>query len=194
MRSWYCSRSQNRRAPSPHCRDARVFGHTTTTMHEIEYTPPPPPYVPLRTKRFVCARVSYGGCLFLPSPITITSTIVAVFAFCVSSIKLDRTFGGIPSFWQNLCTVAGAMERGSARGAGCRVVRAGTVAGTAALSRLVNPKSRCGFCLLDAMRPVKALPVAVYCCRVVASLFFTNTIPRLRDRFYLSEFIFASCV
>ena len=28
-----------RRAPSFFCRDARVCGHTTTAMHEIEYTP-----------------------------------------------------------------------------------------------------------------------------------------------------------
>ena len=24
----------------PNCRDARVYGHTTTAMHDIEYTPP----------------------------------------------------------------------------------------------------------------------------------------------------------
>ena len=36
-------------APSRHCRDARVYGHTVTAMHEIEYispieyTPSPPP-------------------------------------------------------------------------------------------------------------------------------------------------------
>ena len=29
-----------RRAPSRHCRDARVYGHTTTAMHEIEYISP----------------------------------------------------------------------------------------------------------------------------------------------------------
>ena len=28
-------------SPSRHCRDARVYGHTTTDMHDIEYTPPP---------------------------------------------------------------------------------------------------------------------------------------------------------
>ena len=28
-----------RRAPSRHCRDARVYGHTTTAMHDSEYTP-----------------------------------------------------------------------------------------------------------------------------------------------------------
>ena len=27
------------RAPSRHCRDARVHGHTTTAMHDVEYTP-----------------------------------------------------------------------------------------------------------------------------------------------------------
>ena len=30
-----------RRAPSRYCRDARVYGHTTTAMHDTEYTPPP---------------------------------------------------------------------------------------------------------------------------------------------------------
>ena len=32
-----------RRAPSRQCRDARVYTHATTTMHDNEYTPPPPP-------------------------------------------------------------------------------------------------------------------------------------------------------
>ena len=42
-------------APSRHCRDARVYGHTTTTMHKIEYispiefTPPPPAHPCLLT-------------------------------------------------------------------------------------------------------------------------------------------------
>ena len=27
-------------APSRHCRDARVYGHTATAMHDDEYTPP----------------------------------------------------------------------------------------------------------------------------------------------------------
>ena len=30
-----------RRAPSRHCRDAWVYGHTTTVMHDSEYTFPP---------------------------------------------------------------------------------------------------------------------------------------------------------
>ena len=29
---------KTRRAPSRHCRDARVYGHTTTAMHDNEYT------------------------------------------------------------------------------------------------------------------------------------------------------------
>ena len=33
---------KTRCAPSRHCRDARVYGHTTTAMHDTEYTPPPP--------------------------------------------------------------------------------------------------------------------------------------------------------
>ena len=36
-----------RRAPPRHCRSARVYGHTTTAMHEIEHTPPPAPPDPL---------------------------------------------------------------------------------------------------------------------------------------------------
>ena len=32
---------KTRRAPSGHSRDARVYGHTTTAMHELS-TPPPP--------------------------------------------------------------------------------------------------------------------------------------------------------
>ena len=34
---------KTRRAPSRHCRDARVYDHTTTAMHDVEYTLPPPP-------------------------------------------------------------------------------------------------------------------------------------------------------
>ena len=30
-----------RRAPSRNCRDARVYGHTATAMHDIEYAPLP---------------------------------------------------------------------------------------------------------------------------------------------------------
>ena len=29
-----------RHAPSQHCGDKRVYGHTTSAMHEIEYTSP----------------------------------------------------------------------------------------------------------------------------------------------------------
>ena len=32
---------KNRCAPSRHCRDARVYGHTTTAMHDNEHCPPP---------------------------------------------------------------------------------------------------------------------------------------------------------
>ena len=34
---------KTRRAPSLHCRNARVFGHTTTAVHGIEHTTTPPP-------------------------------------------------------------------------------------------------------------------------------------------------------
>ena len=31
---------KNRRAPSRHCRDARIYGHTTTAMHDMSNPPP----------------------------------------------------------------------------------------------------------------------------------------------------------
>ena len=31
------------RAPSRHCSDARLYGHTTTAMHDMSTPPPPPP-------------------------------------------------------------------------------------------------------------------------------------------------------
>ena len=34
---------KTRRAPSRHCRDARVYGHTTTAMHDMRTPPPPVP-------------------------------------------------------------------------------------------------------------------------------------------------------
>ena len=49
LRAWCKQMSawsaKTRRAPSRHCRDARVYGHTTTAMHDNDYTPPPPPDV-----------------------------------------------------------------------------------------------------------------------------------------------------
>ena len=39
---------KTRRAPSRHSRDARVYGHTTTAMHELS-TPPPLSPPPLKT-------------------------------------------------------------------------------------------------------------------------------------------------
>ena len=38
---------KTRRAPSRHCRDAGVYGHTATAMHDNEYPFPPPPIVAL---------------------------------------------------------------------------------------------------------------------------------------------------
>ena len=35
-----------RRAPSQHCRDARVYGHTTTTIHDNDYSHSPPSGTP----------------------------------------------------------------------------------------------------------------------------------------------------
>ena len=38
---------KTRRVPSRHCRDARVYGHATTAMDDIECTPPAgAPYTP----------------------------------------------------------------------------------------------------------------------------------------------------
>ena len=36
---------KTRRAPSRHRRDARVYGHATTAMHDLS-TPPPGPMIP----------------------------------------------------------------------------------------------------------------------------------------------------
>ena len=36
---------KTRRAPSRHCRDARIYGHTTTAMPQLSTTPPPPLFV-----------------------------------------------------------------------------------------------------------------------------------------------------
>ena len=42
---------KTRRAPSRHCRDARVYGHTTTAIHDNEYSPPlPRPTVEISSK------------------------------------------------------------------------------------------------------------------------------------------------
>ena len=42
MPSWSV---KTRHAPSRHCRNARVYGHTTTAMHEMPPTPPSPYYI-----------------------------------------------------------------------------------------------------------------------------------------------------
>ena len=41
---------KTRRAPSRHCREARVYGHTTTAIHDIEYPPPPRPRPAFRAR------------------------------------------------------------------------------------------------------------------------------------------------
>ena len=46
---------KTRRAPSRHCSDARAYGHTTTTMHDNEYTVSPTH--PLRLR--ICAGVFF---------------------------------------------------------------------------------------------------------------------------------------
>ena len=43
LRAWSKHfRPGRRRAPSWHCRDARVYGHTTTAMHNMSAPPPSP--------------------------------------------------------------------------------------------------------------------------------------------------------
>ena len=56
---------KTRRAPSQHRTDARVYGRTTTAMHDIEYTPP----IPLRSGRkggcfFFCTLLRHGGAVY----------------------------------------------------------------------------------------------------------------------------------
>ena len=47
---------KTRRAPSRHCRDARVYGHTTTAMHEMNNPPPPFFFSSHTCCLFVCRR------------------------------------------------------------------------------------------------------------------------------------------
>ena len=42
---------KTRRAPSRHCRNARVYRHTPTAMHEMSSPPPPPPAWLVNTRR-----------------------------------------------------------------------------------------------------------------------------------------------
>ena len=66
---------KTRRAPSRHCRDARVYGHTTTAMHDMSTLPPTPSpaarIVSFRRRRKIairhCAAVC-AGLLFLSYP------------------------------------------------------------------------------------------------------------------------------
>ena len=53
---------KTRHAPSRHCRDARVYGHTTTAMHDNEYTPP---------RRLLRPRFSLSSCLGPEGSITV---------------------------------------------------------------------------------------------------------------------------
>ena len=46
-----CLFGQTRRAPSPHCTDARVYGHTITAMHGMR-TPLPPLHISSRGRNF----------------------------------------------------------------------------------------------------------------------------------------------
>ena len=54
---------KTRRAPSRHCRDARVYGHTTTAMHDNEYPPPSLLFLRKPTRKPVPGGVlSYNPC------------------------------------------------------------------------------------------------------------------------------------
>ena len=52
---------KTRHAPSRHCRDARVYGHTTTAMHEIEYISPIEYTPPSLTKKHYVASLASKG-------------------------------------------------------------------------------------------------------------------------------------
>ena len=56
---------KTRRAPSRHCRDARVDGHTTTDVHDIEYNPPPRLSSSLRIPLSSSEMEGCGGCVCL---------------------------------------------------------------------------------------------------------------------------------
>ena len=74
---------KTRHAPSRHCRDARVYGHTTTALHEIEYISPieytPPPPIPSERRDFWGVGTAYGRSLTHPLRINIWGTREMIF-------------------------------------------------------------------------------------------------------------------
>ena len=98
---------KTRRAPPHHCRDARVYGHSTTAMHDIEYTPPPvsptgQTSAPILLRCFVCW---YPGSLLYVTPRD-------------TSYVRRRFFGGVGGGWggggqtlRNYCSVRKFMDR-----------------------------------------------------------------------------------
>ncbi|CAN0238490.1 unnamed protein product, partial [Laminaria digitata] len=63
LRAWL---AKTRRVPSGHCRDATVYGHTTTATHDNEYTPAPPNGIPMWVLTFPNLCILYK--LPLPPP------------------------------------------------------------------------------------------------------------------------------
>ena len=62
LRAWCKQCLRGRHAPSRHCRDAKVYGHTIPAMHEIEYISPieyPPP--PAAVRNILAKHCGHSG-------------------------------------------------------------------------------------------------------------------------------------
>ena len=76
------------------CRDARVCGHPTTAMHEIEYMPPieyTPPPLPPSLATFTTQRVAVFGLHSVNQPM-LSQPILNIFPFSLPFVRLTVCF------------------------------------------------------------------------------------------------------
>ena len=71
---------KTRRAPSRHGRDARVYGHATTAMLDIEYTPPPGTCIACYIACYACLALSRMGSAYHNSSISIEFLLTSALA------------------------------------------------------------------------------------------------------------------
>ena len=93
--------AKTRHAPPRHSRDARVYGHTTTAMHELSYPPPsPPPYRrnqwlfvlnPVSLSESAKANVGEGGVNFTTGLSTLAPVTLHLTSDSVCSFKTTIT-------------------------------------------------------------------------------------------------------
>ena len=142
MSAWWV---KTRRPPSRHCRDARVYGHTTTAIHENEYTSSPHPFLRLSSSARCPRRPrpvpSTSACSDLPlGRLTVAKNLRSCWPW---RRRVRRTQGGLWCPSAKTCSKKRRRRRGSTR------IRSLRVSGVSPLSWIgKHIQKQMGMCFL----------------------------------------------